>query len=83
MAVRGQSGTADTAPAATSTPTRETTPVDYTITAKTFYKSGSQNFGKFGYYVTIILDGKEHEQAVSASCYATARVEGTLAADCR
>lgn len=60
-----------------------TASVDYTVTAKTFYKGGSQNFGKFGYYLTIVLDGEERERAVSAPCYAAARVEAILAENCR
>lgn len=70
-------------PEVTATPTPAAGLADYTVTAKTLYKNASQNFGKFGYYVTIILDGEERERPTSASCYAAARVEGILAENCR
>ncbi|TAK74580.1 MAG: hypothetical protein EPO16_10725 [Dehalococcoidia bacterium] len=69
-------------PATTNTPAPAAGPADYTVVAKTLYKNG-QNFGKSGYYVTIILDGKERERPASAACYAAARVDALLAEHCR
>ena len=53
---------------------------NYRIMNKALYAGDT---GKRGYYVTIRLDGRDYETAVSAGCYREAAVGNYLALACR
>jgi hypothetical protein len=74
-------GCAESAAPAAPTPAA---PTEFIVLAKTTYVNGPGNTnGKAGYYVTVVIAGKERETSVSYTCYEKARVGIELSRDCR
>ncbi|MEX2080991.1 MAG: hypothetical protein WEC33_05195 [Dehalococcoidia bacterium] len=65
-------------PGAIRAPTPTARADQYTVVARNHYQTGDDPAGRLGYFVTILLDGRERESTVPVACYEAAVVGDPL-----